>query len=292
MGEDRSEITVRVFRYDPERDDAPHYELHRIPRRPHMRVLDALNRVYEEASDSLAHRWYCGTKKCGECALSINGAPQLGCWEPALDDMVCEPLTNFPIIRDLVVDTAPYERLIMELRPYLSRRRQPAFPERLPHAEMAATHRLSKCIECNVCTAAVAVKSIDAGGINWWGYSGPAALVRFARFALDPRDETERKDLARHAGLAEFPDFPSLEGICPQGIDITADALAPARRALFGDAPSPPSAAPAMRRVFVTARGFCAFLNLGETMYHDMKASGALVPLSIPGIELACRLEA
>ena len=290
MADARNEITVRVFRYDPERDDAPRYEVHRMPRRPHMRVLDALNHVYEEAPDSLAHRWYCGTKKCGECALSVNGAPQLGCWEPALDDMVCEPLTNFPIIRDLVVDTAPYERLVMELRPFLSRRRPPAFPERLPHPEMAASHRLSKCIECNVCTAAVAVKEIDAAGVNWLGWSGPAALVRFARFALDPRDETERETLARRAGLAEFPDFPSLVGICPQGIDIVADALAPARRALFGDASPAPPAAPEMRRVFVIARGFSAFLNLRETMYREMEASGALVPLPVPGIDLACRL--
>ena len=47
-----------------------------------------------------------------------------------------------------------------------------------------------------------------------------------------------------------------------------------------------------MRRVFVMARGFSAFLNLGETMYRDMEASGALVPLPVPGIELAGRLEA
>lgn len=289
MSRERDEITVRVFRYDPERDDAPRYEVHRLPRRAHMRVLDALNHVYEEAPDSLAHRWYCGTKKCGECALSVNGAPQLGCWEPALDDMVCEPLTNFPIVRDLVVDTAPYERLIMELRPFLSRSVRPAFPERLPHAQMAASHRLSKCIECNVCTAAVAVKRIDAAGVNWWGWPGPAALVRFARFALDPRDETERRDLARRAGLAEFPDFPSLAGICPQGIDIAADALAPARRALFGEIPPPP-AAPEMRRTFVIARGFSAFLNLDETLHRELCAAGALEPLAIEGIDRAFRL--
>ena len=290
MSDERGEIRVRVFRFDPEMDEAPRYDTHRVPRRPYMRVLDVLNHVYEEAADSLAHRWYCGTKKCGECALSVNGAPQLGCWEPALDDMVCEPLTNFPILRDLVVDTAPYERLVMELRPFLSRVRHPDFPERLPHSEMAASHRLSKCIECNVCTAAVAVKSIDAGGINWWGWSGPAALVRFARFALDPRDETERRDLARRAGLAEFPDFPSLAGICPQGIDIAADALAPARRALFGDASPPPPAPPETRRVFVMARGFSAFLNLGAESHRELCAAGALEPLSIAGIENAFRL--
>ena len=217
MADARGEITVRVFRYDPERDDAPRYEVHRVPRRPHMRVLDALNHVYEEASDSLAHRWYCGTKKCGECALSVNGAPQLGCWEPALDDMVCEPLTNFPIIRDLVVDTAPYERLIMELRPYLSRRRSPAFPERLPHAEMAASHRLSKCIECNVCTAAVAVKEIDAAGVNWLGWSGPAALVRFSRFALDPPRRDRARDPRATGGARGVPGLPLARGHLPAG---------------------------------------------------------------------------
>ena len=292
MSEDRAEITVRVFRYDPEDGDTPRYEVHRMPRRPRMRVLDALNHVYEEAPGSLAHRWFCGTKKCGECALSVNGAPQLACWEPALDDMVCEPLANFPIIRDLVVDTAPYERLIMELRPFLSRRRQPRFPERLPHSEMAAAHRLSKCIECNVCTAAATVKDIDPAGIGWSGVSGPAALVRFARFVLDPRDETERRGLARRAGLAEFPHFPALEGISPQGIDIVADALVPARRALFGEASQPPPAPPLARRAFVMARGFSAFVNLDDTRRRDLEASGTLVPLSIPGIDLAYRLAA
>src|SRR5262245_27776630 len=96
-------FSLRLFRYDPSTDEIPHYEQYRIPYREHMRVLDALNYVYEELGGGFAYRWYCGTKKCGECAVTVNGKPMLGCWEPAIGEITCEPLTNFPIVRDLVV---------------------------------------------------------------------------------------------------------------------------------------------------------------------------------------------
>ena len=289
MSETQGELTVRIFRYDPERDAAPRHEVHRVPRRPHMRVLDALNHVYDEGGDSLAHRWYCGTRKCGECALSVNGVPRLGCWEAAFDGMVCEPLTNFPILRDLVVDTAPGEREVMALRPYLTRRRRAGFPEKLPHSRMAAAHRLSKCIECHACTAVVAAPDLEAAGVEWRDASPPAALVRFARFVLDPRDETDRKALARRSGLAELPHYPAFADICPQGLDLVTDALAPARRALFGESAAPPDP-PAMRRAFVVGPEFSAFVNLSDALRERLTASGRLVPLSIEGLPLAYRL--
>ena len=151
-----------------------------------------------------------------------------------VDEMTCEPLTNFPVIRDLVVDTAPYEQVIMKLKPLMTRHTPPVFPEKIGHAEMDLTNRLSKCIECNVCTAVIPVKTISTEGIDWDGYAGTAALVRFARFALDPRDETDRKTLAETGGLGELPLLPVLNDICPQGIDIVNDALIPARQKLLG----------------------------------------------------------
>lgn len=284
------ELRVRLFRYDPERDEAPRYEVHRVPRRPHMRVLDALNHVYDEGGDSLAHRWYCGIKKCGECALSVNGVPRLGCWEAACDGMVCEPLTNFPIVRDLVVDTAPGEREVMALRPHLTRRRPAAFPEKLPHSAMAAAHRLSKCIECHVCSAAVAAPGLGAAGVEWRDAAPPAALVRFARFVLDPRDETDRRALATRSGLVGFPRYPALADVCPQGLDVDADALAPARRALFGEGGPPPDP-PAMRRAFVIGPRWSAFVNLSDALRERLAAAGRLTPLSIEDIAFAWRLD-
>ena len=45
-----------------------------------------------------------------------------------------------------------------------------------------------------------------------------------------------------------------------------------------------------MRRVFVIARGFSAFLNLSETLHRELCAAGALEPLSLDGIDRAFRL--
>ena len=108
-------ITLKLFRFDPTRDAYPYYEHHSVPFKPHMRVLDVLNHLYEQSDVEIGYRWYCGTKKCGECAMMVNGRPLLSCWEPALEQMTCEPLANFPVIRDLVVDTAPYEQVILRL---------------------------------------------------------------------------------------------------------------------------------------------------------------------------------
>lgn len=284
------DVKLRLFRFDPSRDEAPYYEVHSVPRRPHMRVLDVLNQVYEEGDDSLAHRWYCGTKKCGECAVTVNGQPLLSCWEPAADEMTCEPLANFPVIRDLVVDTAPYEQVIMGLEPFMTRSTRPDFPEKVSHAAMKPAHHLSKCIECNVCTAAVPVRGLGPEGIDWAGYAGPAALVRFARFVLDPRDETDRTEIAARAGLADFPLYPVLAGLCPQGIDILEDALLPARRKLLGldggseETPEPTTAP------FVMAPGWSGFVRLTERGKEALCETGTLEPTTIPGIAEAFRL--
>ncbi|MBT5414017.1 MAG: hypothetical protein HOH66_15105 [Rhodospirillaceae bacterium] len=284
-------VTLRLFRFDPSVDTAPRYETYQVPYSDQMRVLDALNHVYDELDVPLAYRWFCGTKKCGECAVTVNGAPQLGCWEPALSEMTVEPLANFPIVRDLAIDTAPYERVIMGLKPYLRRSGRPAFPEVLPEAEMDAANRLYKCIECKVCSGAVPVPDVTAEGVDWQSHAGPAALVRFARFALDPRDETERRALAERAGLGTMPLYADLEGICPQGIDILRDALVPARKKLLGiedEAPEPVEAV----TVFVMARDWSGFVRLAEARKGELEAAGTIAAEDLPGFGTAYRLAA
>ena len=283
------EVKLRLFQYDPSADEVPRYEDFTIPYKPYMRIVDVLNYVYDELEVGLAHRWYCGVKRCGECAVTVNGEPVLGCWEPAVENMTVEPLANFPIIRDLVVDTAPYERVIMSLQPYLERAHHPEFPEKISHAKMALVNALYKCIECNVCSAAIPVKGVTAEGIDWEGYAGPAALVKFARFALDPRDETDRKHLAVRSGLGQFPLFAALDDVCPQGIDIVQEALVPARRKLLG-LDEATIDAPATTTAFVVARRWSAFLRLADDRKSELKETGVIRSETIPGLSEAYRL--
>jgi fumarate reductase (CoM/CoB) subunit B len=280
------QISVRLFRYDPSKDDAPRYQLFGVPYRRSMRVLDALNYIYDELDDCFAYRWFCGVKKCGECGITVNGKSILACWEPVGGDMTCEPLTNFPIVRDLAVDVSAYERMMLELIPYVQRKSPPRFPEILPHARMRAAHELSRCIECNVCSAEVPVGDITADGIDWSGCAGPAALVKFARFALDPRDEADRPAIALRAGLKTFRDFGRLNGVCPQGIDIAAEALVPALRKLF-DEPAVEARTVDSARIFVMTGAWSAFVRMTDGQRSGLLESGRMTPRTIAGIDHA-----
>jgi fumarate reductase (CoM/CoB) subunit B len=284
-------IKVRLFRYDPSTDERPRYEIFTVPRKSDMRILDALNYIYNlEERGAVAYRWYCGTKKCGECGITVNGRAMLGCWEPATAEMTLEPLANFPIIRDLVVDTEPYEKLLLRLKPVLHRSDPPRFPETLPHSTMLEAQRLLKCIECNVCTAAVPVKGIGRAGVDWEGYTGSAALVRFARFVLDPRDQLDRKPLALDAGLRDFPLFETLQTICPQGIDIVGDALIPAQERLFGSSTSVPQADNGATAFFM-AKSWSAFVRLTNKSRQALQDSGAIELMVLPEFGEAYRLK-
>src|SRR5690348_15373622 len=74
-------LAVTLYRYDPSTDAAPRYESFSVPQSPGMRVLDALDYIYEQTDHSFAYRWFCGTKRCGGCGVTVNGKAVLGCWE-------------------------------------------------------------------------------------------------------------------------------------------------------------------------------------------------------------------
>jgi fumarate reductase (CoM/CoB) subunit B len=278
-------VLLRIFRFEPGVDRTPSYDVVKCPRRPHMRVLDALNVAYEELDMAFAFRWYCGTKKCGECAISVNGVPTLACWEAVSDEMRCEPLTNCVVVRDLVVDRKRSEEALMRLRPWITRRHQPVFPETLAHSSMRATHRLAKCIECGVCDAVVPIDAVAEHGIGWQQHAGPMALVRFARFALDPRDETHRTPLAGFAGLASLPPVKSLQNICPQGINIIEDAIKPAQRRLSCEGPANALDDGESEVCFIQAPEWSAFVRLTANLLNALTAEGVLRRLNVGEIE-------
>src|SRR5262249_43583622 len=114
-------VVAKIFRFDPAVDKAPYFETYRVPYVKWMRVLDVLIYISETLNIEYAHRWYCGVKKCGTCAVRVNGRETLSCWEPAQPQMVIEPLRHLPLVRDLIVDREPYEKRVMELNPLIVR---------------------------------------------------------------------------------------------------------------------------------------------------------------------------
>src|SRR5262245_53100766 len=108
-------VTLRVARWDPATEQAARYETWEVPYVPRMRVLDALEYANERLGADIAYRWFCGVRRCGMCAMSVNGEPRLTCWEPAERTMTVEPLPRLPVVRDLVTDRTAYEETLRAL---------------------------------------------------------------------------------------------------------------------------------------------------------------------------------
>lgn len=223
-------ITVRVFRFDPTADTAPRYETYRVPHRPKMRVLDVLDCIACDLAVDIGYRWYCGVKKCGTCAVTVNGVPALACWEPAPAEMTVEPLKNLPVVRDLVTERGPYEQILARLSPTMIRDRPyEHFPEPLAHGDMAPAHRLRDCIQCLACYAACPV--IAEGDRT---FAGPAPLVKLAELALDPRDSLDRGATAGlQADVFKCISCYACDAVCPAEIPIVSHAIEPLKREAY-----------------------------------------------------------
>ena len=78
-------------------------------------VLDTLIEVREYHDGTLSLRCSCRSAICGSCAMRINGRARLACKtqvKSILDEgegtITVEPAGNMPVIKDLVVDMAPF----------------------------------------------------------------------------------------------------------------------------------------------------------------------------------------
>jgi len=108
-------IRVTVLRTNPETNMTPTKQTYLVPWQDRMRVMDVLNYIRENYDSTLAFRFSCRYyAKCGTCAAMINGKPALTCYEEAKDGMLVEPLANFPIVRDLVIDRLEWDTKISQ----------------------------------------------------------------------------------------------------------------------------------------------------------------------------------
>jgi hypothetical protein len=86
-----------------------------------MTVLDLLLAIQRGADASIGFRYSCRVGMCGTCTLRVDGRTVLACQEPvpAGDELRLDPMAGLPVVRDLVVDTAPFWAEWARVTPYL-----------------------------------------------------------------------------------------------------------------------------------------------------------------------------
>ncbi|GAA2883660.1 succinate dehydrogenase iron-sulfur subunit [Streptosporangium fragile] len=216
-------IILRVTRYRPESEAEPTAREYEIPLRKEWSVLDGLNHIKDHLDGTLSYRWSCRMGVCGSCGVTVDGEPKLACatflegYAPG--PVRVEPLSNFPVVRDLVVDIGDFMRKLPRVRPWLVR------PEGEPQAEgeylqlpaeRAEYEQFSMCINCMLCYAACPVYGLDQEFI------GPAAAALAQRYNLDSRDRgaSARMDVLSAAeGIWACTFVGECSAVCPKGVD-------------------------------------------------------------------------
>lgn len=218
------EVTVRIFRYNPEKDERGHYETYSVEAHETDRVLDVLELIKGHEDGSLSFRRSCAHGVCGSDAMRINGKNMLACKALVRDvgtNITIEPLLGLKIIKDLIVDMEPFFDNYKKVLPYfINDSPLPADGrERLQTPEQRARFDdTTKCILCAACTTSCP---------SYWGseeYLGPAALVAAHRFVFDSRDEAaaERMRIVSETdGLARCHTAFNCTMACPRDIQIT-----------------------------------------------------------------------
>ena len=100
-------IKLKVFRFDPGKDEAPTYVDYEVPWSEGLLALSALKYIRDNIDETLAFRDFCcGCAWCMSCLMTVNGKGVRTCsWllKPG-DELLIEPMQGNPVIKDLVVD--------------------------------------------------------------------------------------------------------------------------------------------------------------------------------------------
>jgi fumarate reductase iron-sulfur subunit len=216
-------IRLQVARYRPEQQSEITFDEYEIPCPKDWVVLDGLNHVKDRLDGTLSFRWSCRMGICGSCGMTVNGEPKLTCATFLADyapgPVRVEPLRNFPIIRDLVVDIGDFMRKLVRVKPWIVRHVEKPLSEgeyRQTPAEMEEYKQFSMCINCMLCYAACPIYGLDPKFI------GPAAIALAQRYNLDNRDEgaAERMEvLSEHEGIWGCTFVGECTKVCPKHVD-------------------------------------------------------------------------
>ena len=164
------QLTLRIkrtSRADDSESRREYWQEFRVSIAQDAYVLDALEAAWNQDS-SLMFRHSCHHASCGSCGMRIQGRERLACITPAFEIahnevLTLEPLRNFAVIADLVVDMSSLAQKLHGVGAHVLTERTSGW------------QRFETCIECGLCISACPIAATSES------YLGPAVLAAAAR---------------------------------------------------------------------------------------------------------------
>jgi succinate dehydrogenase / fumarate reductase iron-sulfur subunit len=223
-------IELRIKRQDGP-GQPPRWETFSLPYRAGLNVISCLQDIQKKPATIDGKNvspviWECNCLEevCGACTMLINGRVRQAC-SALIDDLEkpisLEPLSKFPIVRDLMVDRSAMFEALKKIRgwaPIDGTYDLGEGPRRNPD-EVLEAYKLSQCMTCGCCMEACPQYNENSDFI------GPAPLGQVDYFNRNPIAAVEKSQRLRAVmgpgGVADCGKAQNCVRVCPKEIPLT-----------------------------------------------------------------------
>ncbi|APS00717.1 succinate dehydrogenase iron-sulfur subunit [Pajaroellobacter abortibovis] len=232
-------VKLRIRRQDgPQYPETKRWEEFEVPWQPQMNVISALmeiqkNPVTVDGQQVAPVVWECVCLEevCGACTMLINGRVSQSCTAlinriaPHGEVIVLEPMSKFPLVRDLMVDRS---RMFNDLKKvkawiHLDGSHDLGPGQRQSQANQEITYPLSRCMTCGCCLEACPQVHPSSSFI------GPAAISQVRLFNLHPSGKMHAAErlqaLMGEGGIQDCGKAQNCVEVCPKEIPLV-DSIA------------------------------------------------------------------
>lgn len=215
------QITYKIKRFDGAKSFVQEYT---FPHQPGKTILWGLIHIKENLDPTLAFTAACRSAVCGACGVRVNGQAFLACETPLDgildrfgDTLTIEPMNNFKVIRDLVVDWEPKAERLMASNTWLEPKAEFSAKEGC-RQEVADFKKITTQINCILCGACASECSkLSANGED---FLEPFTYSKVWKFVADTRDKSapERIKTIVDKGLWKCLHCVECATKCPKGL--------------------------------------------------------------------------
>ena len=236
----------RTVRFRIRRQDGPgrpsRWEAFAVPVQPGANVISALqwiaaNPVTTDGRTTTPVVWDSGCLEevCGACTMLINGKVRQSCsclldeYAPNDgDEITLEPMTKFPVVRDLMVDRQRLFDMLIRVKAWVpidgTYDLGPG-PRDTPEHQHER-YKLSECMSCGCCLEACPQFALEADEQEWdRSFAGPHAVSQARLFNEHPTGKVLMKDrleaLMGPGGISDCGNAQNCVKVCPKEIPLT-----------------------------------------------------------------------